>query len=49
MTDNYATVAGPDSLVNVVARAVLRKWPSLNQRRMDATTSIPCFARGATA
>ena len=29
MTDNYATVAGPDSLVNVVARAVLRKWPSL--------------------
>ena len=50
MTDNYATVAGPDFFVNVVARAVLRKWPSLNnQRRMDATTSIPCFARGATA
>ena len=50
MTDNYATVAGPDFFVNVVARAVLRKWPSLNnQRRMDATTSIPSFARGATA
>ncbi|MBT1517219.1 hypothetical protein KIP88_43560 [Bradyrhizobium sp. SRL28] len=38
MTDNYETVAGPYSFVNVVTRAVLRKWPSLNnQRRMDAT------------
>jgi hypothetical protein len=35
MTDHDAPSAGVDARVNFDARAVLRKWPSLNQRRAD--------------
>ena len=37
MTDNETT-AGPDLHVNFDARAVLRKWPSLNNRRRTDST-----------
>jgi hypothetical protein len=38
MTDDEAREAEPDSHVDFNARAVLRKWPSLNnQRRTEST------------
>ena len=38
MTDNDAARAGPDVHVNFDAPAILRKWPSLNNRRRTEGT-----------
>jgi hypothetical protein len=38
MTDNDARSAGPDPHVNFGAPAVLRKWPSLNNKRRTEGT-----------